>query len=116
MRQFLLKGKHYYLIPAYDFLGTSYATRELYPWTKIEIKVGSHRPRFHGIRTFWLFLMHFRKQNVGTFFAHSHLFLLIIKLSVTVLTAACRNPRVFILFHRRSTLWKVLVILLMLSM
>ena len=59
------KGKHYYLIPAYDFHETSYATRQLYPWTKIEIKVGSHRPRFHGIRTFWMFLMHFRKPLVA---------------------------------------------------
>ena len=61
----ILKGKHYYLIPAYDFHETSYATRQLYPWTKIEIKVGSHRPRFHGIRTFWMFLMHFRKPLVA---------------------------------------------------
>ena len=58
-----LKGKHYYLIPAYDFHETSYATRQLYPRTKIEIKVGSHWPRFHGIRTFRMFLVHFRKPH-----------------------------------------------------
>ena len=34
-----------------------------YHWTKIEIKMGRHRPRFHGIKSFWMFLVHFRKPH-----------------------------------------------------